>query len=203
MSAIETLLGPCPGNPYASAGNAPRTLLMEGDVFIHLQEDESREEITFYSVPGSMQEVEWLSARTEAWSDVLPHPAHEHARCALTVDPATRQVFLSETWPRAAVDVVVLGQLLNEHAARHLLWRDMLRPPERGGAAKSGTRRENRLRRDCLPPPAETKTTRSSGRASREPADTGSFYPGHIPGTSAQQFVPAVGYSPPPLPRLP
>ena len=130
MSAIDALLGPCPGHPDASTGNAPRTLLMEDDVFIYLQEDESREEVTFYSAPGSMQEVEWLSARTEPWSDVLPHPAHAQARCLLTVDPATRQVFLSETWPRAAVDLVVLGQLLNEHTARHRLWRDMLRPPE-------------------------------------------------------------------------
>jgi hypothetical protein len=61
----------------------------------------------------------------------MPHPAHEGARCALTVEPATRQVFLSETWPRAAVDLVVLGQLLNEHTARHRLWRDSCRAPVR------------------------------------------------------------------------
>lgn len=137
MSAIESLLGPDPGAHAGQPARTPRTLLVDTDVLIHLQEDESREEVTLYSVPGSMQEVAWLSGRTEAWSHVLPHPAQEHAVCALTVDPETREVFLSETWPRAALDQVTLGQELNTHAERHRLWRRMLLVPQDGGVELS------------------------------------------------------------------
>ena len=77
MSAIESLLGPDPGAHAGQPARTPRTLLVGTDVLIHLQEDESREEVTLYSVPGVMQEVAWLSECTEAWSSVLPHPANE------------------------------------------------------------------------------------------------------------------------------
>ncbi|KWT92124.1 hypothetical protein APY03_3038 [Variovorax sp. WDL1] len=127
------MLGRIPDGHAGPSAHSPRTLLVGSDVLIHLQEDESREEVTLYSVPGSMQEVAWLSGRIEAWSHVLPHPAHEQAVCALTVDPRTREVFLSETWPRAALDQVTLGQELNSHADRHRLWRRMLRLPQDGG----------------------------------------------------------------------
>ncbi|WP_162573795.1 hypothetical protein [Variovorax sp. PBL-H6] len=112
--------------------HTPRTLLVGSDVLIHLQEDESREEVTLYSVPGSMQEVAWLSECTEAWSHVLPHPVQKQAVCALTVSPESREVFLSETWPRAALDQVTLGLELNAHAERHRLWRRMLVPQDGG-----------------------------------------------------------------------
>jgi hypothetical protein len=137
MSAIESLLGPDPGVHTGQPARTPRTLLVDTDVLIHLQEDESREEVTLYSVPGSMQEVAWLSERTEAWSHVLPHPAQEQAVCALTVNPETREVFLSETWPRAALDLVTLGEQLNTHAERHRLWQRMLLVPQDGGAESS------------------------------------------------------------------
>ena len=138
MSAIESLLGPYPGAPADHAVQPIRTLLVGTDVLIHLQEDESREEVTLYSVPGCMQETEWLSERTEAWAHVLPHPAHEHAICVLTVNPGTREVFLSQTWPRAALDQVTFGQELNAHAERHRLWQRMLQLPEDAGIAVSG-----------------------------------------------------------------
>jgi hypothetical protein len=137
MSAIESLLGHLPDGQAGPSLHTPRTLLVGSDVLIHLQEDESREEVTLYSVPGSMQEAAWLSERTEAWSHVLPHPAHEQAVCALTLNPATREVFLSETWPRAALDQVTLGQQLNTHAERHRLWRRMLLVPQDAGVAPS------------------------------------------------------------------
>ena len=137
MSAIDSLLGRLPDGPAGPSGHTPRTLLVGSDVLIHLQEDESREEVTLYSVPGSMQEVAWLSERTDAWSHVLSHPAHEQAVCALTVNPGTREVFLSETWPRAALDQVTLGQQLNAHAERHRLWRRMLLVPQDGGVEPS------------------------------------------------------------------
>jgi len=133
MSAIESLLGPPPECPEGQTVPAPRTLLVGGDVLIHLQEDESREEVTLYSVPGSMQEVAWLSERTEVWAHVLPNPAHEEAVCALIVNPATRQVFLADTWPRAALDLVTLGHALNAQAERHRLWQGMLDKPEGDG----------------------------------------------------------------------
>jgi hypothetical protein len=133
MSAIDSLLGRLPDAQAGLSTRTPRTLLVDTDVLIHLQEDESREEVTLYSVPGSMQEVAWLSERTEAWSHVLPHPAHEQAVCVLTVNPETREVFLSATWPRAALDQVTLGQELNTHAERHRLWRRMLLVPQGGG----------------------------------------------------------------------
>lgn len=139
MSAIESLLGPDPGAHAGEPAHTPRTLLVDTDVLIHLQEDESREEVTLYSVPGSMQEVAWLSECTDAWSHVLPHPAQEQAVCALTVNPETREVFLSETWPRAALDQVTLGQELNAHAERHRLWRRMLLVPQDGGVESSGS----------------------------------------------------------------
>jgi hypothetical protein len=139
MSAIESLLGPDPGAHAGQPARTPRTLLVGSDVLIHLQEDESREEVTLYSVPGSMQEVAWLSERTETWSHVLPHPAQEQAVCALTVNPETREVFLSATWPRAALDQVTLGQELNTHAERHRLWRRMLMVPRDGGGEPSAS----------------------------------------------------------------
>lgn len=128
MSAIEALLGPRPGAHAAhhQLTQAPRTLLVGSDVLIHLQEDESRGEVTLYSVPGYMQEGGWLSERTETWSHVLPHPEHEQVLCALVVEPGTREVFLAETWPRAALDQVTLGQQLNAHAERHRLWQRFL-----------------------------------------------------------------------------
>ncbi|VTU20641.1 type III secretion system chaperone [Variovorax sp. RA8] len=137
MSAIESLLGPDPGAHAGEPARTPRTLLVDTDVLIHLQEDESREEVTLYSVPGSMQEVAWLSERTEAWSHVLPHPAQEQSVCTLTVNHETREVFLSETWPRAALDQVTLGEELNTHAERHRLWRRMLLVPQDGGVEPS------------------------------------------------------------------
>lgn len=137
MSAIESLLGRLPEGHAGPSVHTPRTLLVGGDVLIHLQEDESREEVILYSVPGSMQEVAWLSERTEAWSDALPHPAHEQAVCALIVNPGTREVFLSATWPRAALDQVALGQELNTHAERHRLWRHMLLVPQGDGVGPS------------------------------------------------------------------
>lgn len=42
-------------------------------VLIHLHEDESREEVTLYSVPGLMQEVTWLAERITS-SDKRPRP---------------------------------------------------------------------------------------------------------------------------------
>ena len=110
MSALESLLGPLAAGHTGLSVHAPRTLLVGSDVLIHIQEDESREEVTLYSVPGSMQEVAWLSGRTEAWSHVLPHPAQEQAVCELIVNPETREVFLSATWPRAALDQVTLAR---------------------------------------------------------------------------------------------
>jgi hypothetical protein len=124
MSALESLLGHLPDGQAGPSLHTPRTLLVGSDVLIHLQEDESREEVTLYSVPGSMQEVAWLSERTEAWSHVLPHPAQEQAVCALIVNPET-------------LDQVTLGQQLNAHAERHRLWRRMLLVPQDGGAEPS------------------------------------------------------------------
>ncbi|MDR6536912.1 hypothetical protein [Variovorax soli] len=144
MSAIESLLGPLPEGNAGASVHAPRTLLVGSDVLIHLQEDESREEVTLYSVPGSMQEVAWLAERTEAWVHVLPHPAHEQAACALIVNPATREVFLSDTWPRAALDLVTLGNELNAHAQRHRLWHCMLQvPDDEGGEGPASPERPN------------------------------------------------------------
>ena len=65
-------------------------------------------------------------------------PAHE-ALCALTVNPSTRQVFLWETWPRAALDQVTLGRELRAHAERHRLWQRMLQLPQHDGAAVSAS----------------------------------------------------------------
>ena len=109
MSAIEALLGPRPGAHDHLPLQTSRTLLVGSDVLIHLQEDESRGEVTLYSVPGIMQEGGWVSERTEAWAHVLPHPEYGQVRCALVVNPGTREVFLSETWPRASLDLVTPG----------------------------------------------------------------------------------------------
>jgi len=133
MSAIESLLGPDPGARAGQPARTVRTLLVGTDVLIHLQEDESREEITLYSVPGLMQEVAWLAERTDAWAHVLPHHAHAQAVCALIVNPGTREVFLSEIWPRAALDQVTFGHELNAHAQRHRLWQRMLRVTQDDG----------------------------------------------------------------------
>ena len=49
------------------------------------------------------------------------------------MNPGAREVFLSETWPRAALDQVTLGHELNAHAERHRLWQRMLQVPQDDG----------------------------------------------------------------------
>ncbi|GAA4356996.1 hypothetical protein GCM10023165_50460 [Variovorax defluvii] len=121
MSAIESLLGPRPGP--TTANPAPRTLLLGDDVLIHLHEDEHRETVVLYSVPGRADQATWLDELEESWSCVLRHPGHEEATAALIIEPSTRQVFLADSWPRAALDFVTLGQQLMAHAQRHRMWR--------------------------------------------------------------------------------
>jgi hypothetical protein len=127
MSAIDSLLGPRPG-PLPDTADQPRTLLLDDDVMVHLQEDESREHVVVYSIPGRMEEVDWLMERTEPWCHVLRHPAYADASAMLSADPATRDVFLAEKWPRAVLDRVTFGKVLSQHVEHHRVWRSMLLP---------------------------------------------------------------------------
>ena len=134
MSAIESLLGPAPEPPPGQSAPTPRTLLLNDDVMIHLLEDESREEVMIYSVPGRMQQAAWLDAREQAWSHSVPIGSHARAVSILSVAPGTRDVFLADVWPRAALDAVTFSEHLTGHARRHRQWRDALRASGDGQA---------------------------------------------------------------------
>ena len=49
----------------------------------------------------------------------MPLPADERALAVVQIEPATRQLFLAEVWPRAALDATTLGQRLDTHLAQH------------------------------------------------------------------------------------
>ena len=129
MSAIDSLLGPRPIDSHDACKVQPRTLLIGDDVLIHLKEDESLETLVLYSVPGRMRAAAWLDRLEEPWCHALPNPDHAQAMSVLSVEPVTRQVFLADMWPRAAIDLVTFGQQLCAHAQRHRIWRAMLQAP--------------------------------------------------------------------------
>jgi hypothetical protein len=123
MSAIEALLGCAPEPPPGRPPVNPRTLLLDG-VMIHLAEDESTEEVVIYSLLGTMQPAAWLAADEHAhgWSHAVPLGSDERATSILSIDPGTRKAFLSDVWPRPALDTVTFDKHLNGHARRHRQW---------------------------------------------------------------------------------
>ena len=126
MSAIESLLGRPPEPPPGQPAMTPRTLLLHDDVMIHLLEDETREEVTIYSVPGRMQDAAWLDAGEQAWTHAVPLGRDTRAVSVLSIAPDTRDVFLADVWPRAALDAVSFIEHLDGHAGRHRRWRETL-----------------------------------------------------------------------------
>ena len=139
MSAIDALLGPASGHLALN----PRTLLVDEDVIVHLQEDESREEVTIYSVPGRMRDAEWLDPGAQPWSHAVPLGSDDRAVSVVTVNAGTRDVFLSDVWPRAALDAATFGTHLSGHARRHRLWRMALQAVEGSQPADQTPTRSN------------------------------------------------------------
>jgi hypothetical protein len=127
MSVLDALLGPPAGQPANDphAGRL-RSLLLDGDVLVHLRDLDRTERVVLYSVPGRLPETHDLAGRTQAWSHAVPLPADERALAVVQIEPATRQLFLAEVWPRAALDATTLGQRLDTHLAQHREWREAL-----------------------------------------------------------------------------
>jgi len=127
MSALDCLLGPPSNDLDAATGTVlVRTLLLPDDVQVHLQENQTDEEIVLFSIPGRVQ-ADWLENRVQPWTSRCSHPAHPQAASVLVVDP-TGEVTLVEVWPRAALDLPTLGRCLADHKQTHLAWRALLRP---------------------------------------------------------------------------
>jgi hypothetical protein len=128
MSALDCLLGPPPNELDAATGTVlVRTLLLPDDVQVHLQENQTDEEIVLFSIPGRVV-ADWLENRSQPWTSRCSHPVHPQAASVLVVDPPTGEVTLVEVWPRAALDLPTLGRCLADHRQTHLAWRALLRP---------------------------------------------------------------------------
>ena len=104
-----------------------RTLLLPDDVRVHLQENQTDEEIVMFSIPGRVQ-ADWLEDRAQPWTSRCIHPAHPQAVSVLVVNAPTGEVTLVEVWPRAALDLSTLSRCLADHKQMHLAWRALLRP---------------------------------------------------------------------------
>ena len=124
MNVLVSLLGPPPEGTSADAW--VRTLLVGGDVLLHLHEDPRGEELALSSTPGRVVWSAWPRHGLVPWWDSRPHPDHADATRALRLDPATRELHLIDRWPRHALDAVTLGQQLGTHAQLHRRWRSRL-----------------------------------------------------------------------------
>lgn len=126
MSVLDSLLGPA-REPLADDPHAGRLrrLLLDDDVLVHLHDLHRQERVTIYSVPGRVPDVA-LAGHTRTWSHAGPLWDDQRALAVLQIEPATREVFLAEVWPRAALDASTLGQRLDEHLAWHREWREAL-----------------------------------------------------------------------------
>jgi len=135
MSVLHALLGPAPEplahNPHIGE---LRHLLLDDDVLVHLHDVHRDEQIALYSVPGLVPDAPWLARHTQTWSHAVPLPDDERALAVLQVEPATRELFLAEVWPRAALDATTLGQRLDKHLMRHREWREALNHVNNGGS---------------------------------------------------------------------
>jgi hypothetical protein len=128
MSALDALLGP---SPFSSATpNSPRTLLFDGGEKLHLEEDESLENIVVFSSPGILETREWLAGRTTPWTSNMEHPRYAGVVSTLAIDPDSGRVYIGDAWPRAAFDSAGLAGLLEDHLARHHGWQKALAPTE-------------------------------------------------------------------------
>ncbi|MDR6854666.1 hypothetical protein [Variovorax guangxiensis] len=132
MSALDNLLGPRRNGDQPVSDEAPRTLLLGDDMLLHLQEDQTAERVTLYSVLGRVPRDARLLERDEPWWCALDEVTHDGARAMLCVDHIDGDIFLVHEAPRARLDRVAFGEWLSVHAHRHLHWRALLanRQPE-------------------------------------------------------------------------
>lgn len=135
MSVLDALLGPAP-EPLAHDPHTGelRRLLLDDDVLVHLHDVHWHEQVALYSVPGRVPDAPGLAGRTQAWSHAVPLPDDARALAVLQVEPTTRELFLAEVWPRAALDATTLGQRLDKHLERHREWRNALNQVNQGGS---------------------------------------------------------------------
>lgn len=132
MDALTALLGPDPDGATGPPG--VRSLLVQGDVVVHLHESPAGDELALSSTPGQLSWALWPHHAEDPWWESRAHPQVPGARCALRLDPHSRSLHLIERWPRHALDPVALGSELLAHAQRHRAWRQRLRPPEAASA---------------------------------------------------------------------
>jgi hypothetical protein len=128
MSALDYFLGARKqAAPVTSHGLvAPRTLLRADGIRLHLQEDEYAEQVILFSLPGALRDVQWLDGASEPWRHGLPHPRFAGVQSVLTVESESGQVYLIDVCPRAALDLSMFESFLEDHAARHRTWQQML-----------------------------------------------------------------------------
>ena len=127
MSALDVLLGPC--SPATVPGRCARSISFPNGEQVHLQEDESAEQVIFFSLPGILADREWLAARAQPWRHQLPHPRHPEVQCFVSVDQETAQVYLADVWPRAALHAAEFDAFLEDHRERYRAWKTFLASP--------------------------------------------------------------------------
>jgi hypothetical protein len=120
MSALDALMGPPPAPSLPP--NSPRTLLFDGGEKLHLQEDESLENIVLFSSPGVLESRDWLAGDAQPWRFMVAHPRYESVLSTLAVDLDSGHVYLGDAWPRATFDCAGFAALLEDHLARHRAW---------------------------------------------------------------------------------
>jgi hypothetical protein len=108
MSALELLLGP----PSARAAEVGvRTLQAHGGIHVHLQEDDTCENVILFSVAERF-------GPSRQWREEYPHPDHPEASAEMRLDPHDGKVYLVEIWPRHLMDKVSLPAAVQRHAER-------------------------------------------------------------------------------------
>jgi hypothetical protein len=145
MSALDYLLGARKEFARVTADGlvAPRTLLREDGIRVHLQEDVYAEQVIVFSLPGTLRDVQCLDA-CRPWRHGLPHPRFAGVEAVLTVEPASGQVYLIDVCARTALDSTMFESFLDDHAARHRTWQRVLEEEkeEDGGVEDYGEEEE-------------------------------------------------------------
>jgi hypothetical protein len=93
---------------------------------LHLQEDESLENVVVFSQPGVLADTEWLTDHSGPWTSFVAHPRFDAVRSTLAIEPDSGRLYIADAWPRAAFDCGGLAALLEDHLQRHRAWRQAL-----------------------------------------------------------------------------
>ncbi|NDZ15844.1 hypothetical protein C7T35_31255 [Variovorax sp. WS11] len=127
MHAIEYLIGPfSPSAEFPQPGQ-PWVLCRNDGVTLHLLADGSDEQLMLGSSPGSAEDYANLSA--SEWRHRLPHPRFPGLTSTIAVTPGTGLLRLIDEWHRHAIERHTFEALVEDHARRHLQWRELLESP--------------------------------------------------------------------------